>query len=137
MRIVKNGSSINSVDAWFATAPPKEAYQWKDGRSAKELAKSFCQPSGVGLPAEIKSLLDSSPVLGRVDIVELWPEHKLALDSLRGETRNADLAGIGTSRLGPTAITVEAKADEPFGDTTGQALAKAPQRSNLPSRIES
>ena len=36
----KKGKQINSVDDWYKYAPPmKKDIHWKDGKSAKELAK--------------------------------------------------------------------------------------------------
>ena len=136
MRIVKNGATISSVDAWFAISPPKRAYQWKDSRSAKELAKAFCRSGTVEVPAELAALLASRVELGHVQVDELWPEHKISLDSFRGETRNADLAGIGTCALGATAITIEAKAYESFGELISEVLAGASERSNRPARVD-
>jgi hypothetical protein len=79
--------------------------------------------------------LDSNPSLGPVEIIEAWPEHKMALDSFRGETRNADLPPSAAGRDGLVAVTVEAKADESFGDLIGTAVAKAKPTSNAPARI--
>jgi hypothetical protein len=50
-----------------------------------------------------------------------WPEHQIPIDDLSGEPPNIDLAIVSDGLLGRTAICVEAKADEPFGD---YALAK-------------
>ena len=44
MRIHKSGHEILSVEDWFKYAPPKKGeLQWKDKRSAKELAQSWFQ----------------------------------------------------------------------------------------------
>jgi hypothetical protein len=137
LKISKNGQAIESVASWFDFAPPKEGErQWVDQRSAKELAKAFCSSAGLCVPAELQNLLDSNSSLGHVEIIEAWPEHKIALDSFRGETRNADLAALANARAGTVALTVEAKADESFGELVGTVLAKAPERSNIPRRIE-
>jgi hypothetical protein len=137
LKISKNGQSIESVASWFEFAPPKEGErQWVDLRSAKELARAFCGPAGLCVPAELQNLLDSNSSLGHIEITEAWPEHKIALDSFRGETRNADLAALATSRAGTVALTVEAKADESFGELVGTVLANAPERSKVPKRLE-
>jgi Domain of unknown function (DUF6946) len=137
MRISKNGKPIDSVASWFELAPPKEKErQWVDGHSAKELAKAFCEGGRVSVPTEVQRLLDSSPILGHLEIVEAWPEHKIPLDSFRGETRNADLAAVAVGRDGVVAVTLEAKADEPFGELIQVVLAKAPKRSRIPERVE-
>jgi len=136
LRISKNGQSIDSVESWFEFAPPKEgARQWVDQRSAKELAKAFCG-SVVAVPRELLALLNSNPTLGPIDIVDAWPEHKIALDSFRGETRNADLAAIANGRDGTVSVTVEAKADESFGELIRSVLAGPREKSNVPARVE-
>jgi hypothetical protein len=137
LRISKNGKTIDSVASWFELAPPKEGKrQWVDQRSAKELARAFCGSDEMCVPVELQKLLDSNLSLGHIEITEAWPEHKIALDSFRGETRNADLAALAKGRSGTVAVTVEAKADESFGELVSTVLAKAPERSNIPNRIE-
>jgi hypothetical protein len=137
MKISKNGKPIDSVESWFEFAPPKEGRrQWVDERSAKELAKAFWCSGKACMPAELQDLLDSTSTLGHIEIIEAWPEHKIALDSFRGETRNADLSAIAVGRTGTVALTIEAKADESFGELIETALAKAPEPSNIPKRIE-
>jgi uncharacterized protein DUF6946 len=137
LKISKNGHPIESVASWFEFAPPKEGErQWVDQRSAKELAKAFCGSGELCVPIELQQLLDSNSSLGHIEITEAWPEHKIALDSFRGETRNADLAALASARAGRVALTVEAKADESFGELVGTVLANAPDRSNIPNRIQ-
>jgi hypothetical protein len=51
-----------------------------------------------------------------------------------GGPRNADLNLIGRSKRGPVVISVEAKADETYGGTVGQALKSAAQRLARASR---
>jgi hypothetical protein len=130
------GQQICCVEDWFRLAPPKMgSRQWKDGRSAKELAKAFCAPGVPTVPAELLDLFASSDQLGAVQLTQAWPEHKIRLDSYFGETRNADLAAVGTGNEGAVAVTIEAKADEPFGPTIAQALAVASPTSKLPARM--
>lgn len=136
LRIEKGDRSISSVEDWFRIAPPKEGLrQWLDGRSAKELAKAFLETGLPAVPAEIGALLSSHEALGAIDLSTASPEHQIALDRFRGETRNADLVAVGTGKLGRIAVTVEAKADESFGRTIGEELARASSRSNVPRRI--
>ena len=108
---------------------------WQDGRSAKELAKAFCAPGVPAVPTELLDLFASSGQLSAVQLTQAWPEHKIRLDSFFGETRNADLAAVGTGNRGAVAVTIEAKADEPFGPTIAHALAAASPTSKLPARI--
>lgn len=134
--ITKDGQSIASVADWFQVAPPKMGDRhWKDGRSAKEFAKAFFTAGVPAVPAELERLLTSSPTLGALRLTELHPEVVIPLDSLRGETRNADGAGIATGASGPVAVTIEAKADEPFGPTIAERLAAVPPRSKAPERV--
>ena len=137
LRISKNDKPIESVESWFELAPPKEGLrQWVDQRSAKELAKAFCGSGAVIVPDELIEMFNSNSSLGPIEMIEAWPEHKIALDSFRGETRNADLAAIAKGSNGTIALTLEAKADEAFGETVGTVLAGASERSNVPARIE-
>src|SRR4051812_45199938 len=105
------------MSSWFEFAPPKKGErQWVDQRSAKELARAFCGSGVSRIPPELQALLDSTTSLGHIEMTEAWPEHKIALDSFPGETRNADLAAVAFGRSGKVAVTVEAKADESFGE---------------------
>lgn len=136
LRIEKNGHEITTVGEWFRFAPPKRGLrQWVDGRSAKELAKAFLEEGVPAVPRELRALLTSHPGLEMVDLTIAYPEHKIALDRLPGETRNADIAAVGMGRAGKVAMTIEAKADESFGRTIGETLAAASARSNIPRRI--
>lgn len=133
-----SGEPICGVDDWFRLAPPKlGSKHWKDGRSAKELAKAFCAPGVPAVPAELMDLLASSDQLGDVQLTQAWPEHKIGLDSFFGETRNADLAAAGTGKVGPVAVTIEAKADEEFGRTIAQRLRARSAGPNVRRRIAS
>jgi hypothetical protein len=74
---------------------------------------------------------------GEITFHEAKPECVIALDGFGGEHRNCDLVvlcGFGTQCL---VVNVEAKADEPFGDTTvGDYYDRmADSRSNVPARI--
>lgn len=136
MHISQNGRSIASVEDWLAFAPPKEGLaHWKDGRSAKELAKAFFEPGVACEPPELIALLGSSKAIGQVRLTGAWPEYKIRLDGFRGETRNADLAAVGEGPNGIVAVTIEAKADESFGQLIGTTLDSAPEKSNVPVRI--
>jgi len=139
IRFHKSGSFIRSVADWFRLALPKEGLrQWKDGRSAKELAKAwFPQPGSPQVPAELIALLNSSSDLINTEILEGTPEHKIPLDNFRGETRNADLVLVGKRGNSKISINIEAKADEPYDQTVADKLrtVKNP-RSKIPDRID-
>ena len=118
MRLCKGSLDIQSIDDWFRLAPPKKgALQWKDGRSAKELARTWCgRNNSPSPPEEFLDLL--MPLVNAVQLAGAigWPEHQVPIDDLRGEPPNIDLAIVSEGKQGRTAICVEAKADEPFGE---------------------
>jgi len=60
MRIHKSGHEIRSVEDWFKYAPPKKGeLQWKDKRSAKELAQSWFRDGTPKPPDEFRALLEA------------------------------------------------------------------------------
>jgi hypothetical protein len=120
MRLCKGSSASESVDDWFRFAPPKKgALQWKDGRSAKELAKSWCgRKNHPSPPEEFLRLLAPLVTEDQLTHATGWPEHQVPIDTLRGEPPNIDLAIVTEGKQGRTAICVEAKADESFGEYT-------------------
>ena len=57
VNLSKKGNQINSVDDWYNYAPPmKKDIHWKDGKSAKELAKYIIEANKY-LPQELEVLL--------------------------------------------------------------------------------
>jgi hypothetical protein len=135
--IVRNasGQRISSVDEWLKYAPPKKgAFQWKDYRSAKELAKAWITSD---VAAELRALFESQPDFRDLTVEEVIPEYTIRLDNLGGEPRNADLLLAGHCLAGPVVATIEAKADEEFGPLIGKyAAQKTGTRSKVPERID-
>lgn len=128
MSITKRGFPIRSLDEWETLAGPKRGYQWKDGRSAKEAARTWLGVTSPALPDEIAAALATNTAF---DLPLEWtaePEARLPFDGLRGEPRNTDLLVRATDARGRFLIAVEAKADEPFGETVDQAVAAARRR---------
>lgn len=124
MTIAKSGHRIESLEDWERYAGPKKPTQWKDGRSAKEIARAWLSAQG-SLPAEVTAAIASNPSFGLISCWEAEPEALQPFDKFRGEPRNCDLAIYANDQYGPFLIAVEAKADEPFGDTVGKVLAAA------------
>jgi hypothetical protein len=120
MRLCKGHSDIQNVEDWFRLAAPKKgASQWKDGRSAKELAKAWCgRKNSTCPPEEFLHLI--TPLVNADQLADAigWPEYKVPIDNLDGEPPNIDLAIVSDGLFGRTAICVEAKADESFGKYT-------------------
>ncbi|HYD53680.1 MAG TPA: hypothetical protein VEA99_13680 [Gemmatimonadaceae bacterium] len=92
------------------------------GRSAMESARAWCPDAGPCVPAEIRALLDSIPALAGAEISAVYPERKVRFDELRGEPRNADVAAVAEHPEGRIAISIEAKADEPFDRPVREVL---------------
>ena len=100
----------------FLAEPEK---QWRTGYSAKSLAYSWEEADG--FPAEIQQAMDDSGIDAFNDIVPLLiiPEHKVPLPGGRRESQN-DAFVLASSPLGLTALCIEGKVEEPFG----QVIAK-------------
>jgi hypothetical protein len=132
----KSGNEIQSVENWFTHAPPKmRERHWKDGRSPKELARSWSR-QGFACPPEGMRALFESAFQTEVTFSEAKPECVIKLDDFIGEHRNCDLVVL--CKLGAIfmVVNVEAKADEPFGDLIGEYLdRKAGSSSKVPERI--
>jgi len=129
-----DGSSITQYQEWTR---PKKDYQWKAGRSAMELARSFFRQDHPQPPDELLSLLQSSTRLKDLQFISGIPEQVTALPE-RGEGRNHDLSLVGNTDTEQVTVTVEAKADEPFGnDTILEYYTKAIKRrdSGTPTRV--
>jgi len=128
MHLHRAQAPIDSVEAWFEAAPPKSGKaHWKDGRSAKELARSWFPSGSAGpvVPDEFRALLASHPELEGITLLEGQPELRIAIDDLPGEPCNADLALLADAAGRRVAITVEALADETFGDRVEAVLRGA------------
>jgi hypothetical protein len=135
----QRGEEIVSVDDWLLKAPPKRGdKQWKDYRSAKELAKSWFRSPPASPPRELMEFLQHSFPSRKVILTEAVPELVIPLDNYAGEHRNADLVISGALGSEKLLISVEAKADEAFGDQLVGAYFDARlavPKSNVPARI--
>jgi hypothetical protein len=122
MRIEKNGEAIVDLNGWYRLAPPQNPVkQWVDGRSAKETARAWLENAPESPPREIALLLATHQDIRDLVIDRVEPEARIAFDDRNGP-RNADLAIVARDKHGAAAISVEAKADESFGDTVAACL---------------
>ena len=131
LRIEKDGVAIVTVDDWFRLAPPKKgASQWRDGRSAKEMAKRWL----AGMPEEVALTLGSHVDLRafRPEVAE--PEVRTHFDQFR-PPREHDLVVVGQTDGVDTLLAIEGKTDETFDRPVWDRLNKAGPGSNLPERI--
>lgn len=128
MYLEKNGHRIKSIKDWRSFAPPKSKKHWVRGRSAFELARAWCGSGSPRMPQEIRELFESAKETRGLIVEKAFPEYCIKFDSYGGERRNADLAFVGKARLTKIAVTVEAKADEAFGETINKTLSAALER---------
>ena len=118
MKLKDNG--IFDLTTWKAIAPPLgNDKQWKDGRSAKELAR-YMMANYPNMPKEIEEIVsnfDSNSSEFEWDAEYVTDFEKYGLG--RGNGRNHDAFLFNDNIV----IGIESKADEPFGSQTiGEAL---------------
>ncbi len=132
---------ITTVEEWFEKCPPVgEEEHWKDGRSAKELAKDWIVNEG----EELKKTLGSNIEFKDIIFEEASPEYTTKLDNFRGNGRQHDLLILASVKNKPLLISIEAKADESFGKITKDYYIEQikerdkedGKNTNVPERIE-
>ena len=117
LELKKKGKIIKSVNDWYDAAPPKNpSLHWKDGRSAKELAKYMTSTKGY-MPKEIEDILAK---LGCNPNITFYgePEAVTSLEG-RGGGRHHDLLLVQENEV---VVGVEAKSDEDFGEVVHKEL---------------
>lgn len=138
MKILRGSEEIRTLEEWRAAMPARlREKQWKEGRSAMELARAWVGGGNLVVPEEIETLLATNSEFSGIRLIEAYPEQEVRLDDFRGTSRNADLLIVG-ERAGETVvISVEAKADESFGPAIGDYLEEKErvEGSNAPARI--
>lgn len=131
LRVEKNGNPIVTVDDWFRLAPPKKGKaQWRDGRSAKEMAKRWIG----GLPEEVELTLRSHADLRPFQAELAEPEVQTHFDEF-GRPREHDLVVVGKTDGVKALMAIEGKTDETFDRPISERLSNAGTGSNLPERI--
>lgn len=129
-----SGESIHSVEDWLRLAPPQKKWQWKDGRSAKELAKAWTRAD---MPEEFRALLAGNERTAGFAAEYAVPEVVIPLDEFGGNTRHSDLVVYGHTSKEKVVIAVEAKADEPFGTQIKPYYdKKLNSSSKVPARVD-
>jgi len=132
------GRPIHSIEDWFHFAPPKRgSRQWKDGRSAKELAKTWFKTGVPRVPENLEALFKSHPATKDLVMKIGIPEIVTRLDSFGGEQRNHDLILLGHVGDIRMLVAIEAKADEEFGPVIQEyRTSKLGTSSKVPERID-
>jgi hypothetical protein len=133
--------TITSQEEWFKYAPPARGIKhWRNGRSAKELARAWFPDTGrPNFPPELKALLESNPATRNFHLSIALPELRSHFDR-HGRPSNIDLLLVGSCNRKRTVVGIEAKADEPFSEHQIGAYRDAkkskPKPSNVPARID-
>ncbi len=125
--IEKNGRPLKTLADWEMMAGPKSSTQWKDGRSAKESARAWLERGPAHMPAEVEATLASHRDFNQIVSWTAEPEALVPFDA-RGGPANIDVLVTLEDSIGYAILIVEAKADEAFGGTVTQTLAKAQRR---------
>jgi len=116
----KPHSGIETLSDWKIHGKPASTSHWKDGRSAKELARHWLSGQA---EREVVELLE--PQYPDIELIVGVAEEQTAFDTYRGGKRNHDLLVTAKYAKGALAIGVEGKADEPFGDPLWKQLESA------------
>lgn len=134
------GMKITNLTDWFQHAPPaKGEAHWVDGRSAKELAKSWVNSGKPKVPRELEWLLNSHQDTKGFIAEKVIPECETKLDGFNGSGRKHDLILTGKASEKLTLVSIEAKVDESFGEIISNYLVKsysANTRTKVPERIK-
>jgi hypothetical protein len=100
-----------------------------------ELANAWFPTAGdPQIPPEVHRLLDSRQETRDTVFERGEPERITVFDDCGGEPRNADLVLWGHNVCGKVLVSVEAKADESFGEIAGEYVQKSTTR-NARSRV--
>lgn len=133
----RNGQQIRTVHDWQLLAGPTSPDQWRDGYSAKELAKAWAPDDGTGAAAVVTPLLREAFNDPTLELTTGRPEHRTRFDDNPRGPRVHDLLLQATTASGPVVIGVEGKGCESFGLPLGEHLvaAAANERSGTPARV--
>ena len=127
---IKKTIEINSIEEWFAIAPPKDSKkQWKDGRSAKELARFATNPS---FKVFIQKVLREANIDEQDFVCEPEATTSFGKGWGKGGPRNHDLLMIGEDTL----IGLEAKVSESYGITIEKEKSKVKDKTRVKKCLE-
>lgn len=111
MRIYKDfdpNKEIKTIDDWFSECPPKQKnIHWKDGRSAKELARylTMMLPK---IPLELYNIVSKYSTMDQITVAPEYVTSFVKKGFGSGEGRNHDSLIL----MKDAVIGIEAKADE-------------------------
>lgn len=130
-----DGEVIDCVTQWETLAPPRSSNQWRDFRSAKELAQSCFREGLAQTPQEYLELLNSLNETRGFRPTVAYAEAEIDFDEFSGP-RNSDLVVLGDSNRGKVCVAVEAKADEEFAKLIDKELQGLSRKSNKRERVK-
>ena len=127
---IQKTAKITNENEWFLLAPPKgKEKQWKDGYSAKELAK-FVTSDYKGFTELIKNIVkEATHRVPKSFVGE--PEAITSLPG-SGQGRNHDLLLYNDNLV----IGIEAKVNEPYGESISSEYLNPETTNNKKNRIE-
>lgn len=118
MLLKKHPNDIVDHNNWYNACPPKKGEkQWKDGRSAKELAKYITEKLPI-VPTEIEKAIN---VIVPANTEFDWDAEYVTKLPGAGEGRNHDAILFNEDIV----ITIEAKADETLGNLIEEEIKNA------------
>jgi len=118
MKLNAHVNQIVDCDSWKQHRPPKKPdIQWKDGRSAKELAR-FVTTSLPDMPSEIEGKLVT--FVDETAVFDWDAEYVTELPGI-GEGRNHDAVFFNEDIV----VCIEAKADETLGNLIQEEMRNA------------
>lgn len=130
---------INTLEDWLIKCPPaKGEDHWRDGRSAKELAKDWITHKGCNLLSALNKYKEFNGII----FEKGSPELETRFDSFNNG-RKHDFLLVGTRGEEKIVIAIETKVNESFGNDTVESyymksiLKKMnSENTNVPKRIE-
>jgi hypothetical protein len=127
--VIQNNSGlpIRSFADWEDRALPeaRRKKHWQPGRSACELGRVWTVAGTPSVPDQLVQLLEATEGTRGITISKGITEHETQLPPGNAGPRCHDLFLYGDQNTRPVVISIEAKADESFGDTLTKALAKS------------
>jgi hypothetical protein len=113
---------LTSVELWGLHAPPTKPVHWREGRSAKELARAWTQVSGT-MPLEVAEALGLAASRSRFCGLKFergLAEAKTYFSDGSAGPRNHDLFLVGACGKERVLVDVEGKERETFGKTLAE-----------------
>lgn len=118
MKLNKHINNITDCESWKEHRPPKKPdIQWKDGRSAKELAK-YMTSAFPQIPSELENILQ---IFVDENAEFDWDAEYVTKLPGNGEGRNHDAILYNDDIV----VCIEAKADEVLGNLIQEELKEA------------